>query len=251
MTGNFGRVPAVDWIKSKARKLQLPVLNLNNYQCNSLTKNAHAVNNYDEDDSSKELDLHSLIISSFNNEDQLIVSVDEVLEEIDDIMHEATISTTDSISMTVSTPSSATKSPDDCHARHKFSSSAIVQNLKSLSISQLNEYHVELEKIIQEFSSILIQELALRDELEYEKEVKNTFISVLLNIQNRKRQLHIDKKKGKAPQCPKFLTTVIPFDPHSGPLDVSHLQVLIKSEFCYSCSLNPNRFLKCSLEGNQ
>lgn len=211
--------------------MHLPVLNLNNNQHEQLTKNGHPVTNLDEDEISKELDLHSLIISSFNDEDQIVVSVDDVLEEIDDMMQEATLSSaTGSTSTAVSTPSSMTKSPDDSHTRQKLPSSLIVQNLKSLAISQLNEYYVELEKIIQEYSSSLIQELALRDELEYEKELKNTFISVLLNIQNKKRQLHIDRKKGKVAQSPKFLTTVIPYDPQAGSVDVSHLQVLIKSE---------------------
>jgi hypothetical protein len=39
---------------------------------------------------------------------------------------------------------------------------------------------------------------ALRDELEYEKELKNTFISLLLAVQNRRRQFHVEKKKFKA-----------------------------------------------------
>ena len=198
-----------------------------------MTRNGHPVTNLDEDEISKELDLHSLIISSVNNEDQLVVSVDDVLDEIDDMMQDTTFSsaTGTSTSTIVSTPSSLIKSPDECHTVHpKLASSDVVNNLRSLTISQLNEYLVELERIIQDYSSTLIHELALRDELEYEKELKNTFISVLLNIQNRKRQLHIDRKKGRTTQSPKFLTTVIPFDPQAGAVDVSHLQVLIKSE---------------------
>ena len=210
-------------------------MNLNKFQGDQLTtKNGLPVANCDEDELSKDLDLHSLIISSLNHEeDQVVVSVDDVLEEIDDMMQEGTFSSaTGSTSTAVSTPSSMTKSPDECHTRHKFSTPAMMQNLRSLSTSQLNEYHMELERIIQDYSSTLIQELALRDELEYEKELKNTFISLLLTIQNRKRQLHLDRKKGKANQSgPKFLTTVIPFDPQAGPADVSHLQVLIKSEY--------------------
>lgn len=232
LTGNFGNVPTVDWTKSKARKLQLPVLNLNKFQGDqSRTKNGLLVANCDEDELSKDLDLHSLIISSLSHE-EVVVSVDDVLEEIDDLMQEGTFSSaTDSTSTVVSTPSSMTKSPDECHTRHKFSTPAMMLNLRSLSTSQLNEYHIEVERIIQDYSSTLIQELALRDELEYEKELKNTFISLLLTIQNRKRQLHLDRKKGKGNQSgPKFLTTVIPFDPQTGPVDVSRLQVLIKSE---------------------
>lgn len=57
---------------------------------------------------------------------------------------------------------------------------------------------MEMEILIREFSETLISELALRDELEYEKELKNTFISLLLAVQNRRRQYHVEKKKGKS-----------------------------------------------------
>ena len=59
---------------------------------------------------------------------------------------------------------------------------------------------MEMETIIRELSETLITELALRDEFEYEKEMKNSFISLLLAVQNRRRQYHIEKKKGKAMQ---------------------------------------------------
>lgn len=54
---------------------------------------------------------------------------------------------------------------------------------------------MELEVLIREFSETLITELALRDELEYEKELKNTFISLLLAVQNKRRQYHVEKKR--------------------------------------------------------
>lgn len=64
-------------------------------------------------------------------------------------------------------------------------------------MSQLNELFMELEVLIREFSETLISELALRDELEYEKELKNTFISLLLAVQNKRRQYHVEKKRTK------------------------------------------------------
>lgn len=57
---------------------------------------------------------------------------------------------------------------------------------------------MEMEVLIRDLSETLISELALRDELEYEKELKNTFISLLLAVQNRRRQYHVEKKKNKA-----------------------------------------------------
>lgn len=70
--------------------------------------------------------------------------------------------------------------------------------LRSLSITQLNELYMEMELLIREFSETLIAELAYRDELEYGKELKNTFISLILAVQNRRRQFHVEKKKAKS-----------------------------------------------------
>lgn len=68
---------------------------------------------------------------------------------------------------------------------------------------------MELEVLIREFSETLIAELALRDELEYEKELKNTFISLLLAVQNKRRQHHVEKKKRPAhpPRSPNLAGT--------------------------------------------
>lgn len=116
---------------------------------------------------------------------------------------------------------------------------------------------MEMEILIREFSETLIRELALRDELEYEKELKNTFISLLLAVQNKRRQYHVEKKKnGKMTSStqslngqngatrpngistsstdPKYLTTVIPYHLDAGPPDNQGLQVITKSELSYS-----------------
>lgn len=43
----------------------------------------------------------------------------------------------------------------------------------------------------------ILAELALRDELEFEKELKNSFISHLLAVQTKRRQHNLDRKKNK------------------------------------------------------
>lgn len=90
---------------------------------------------------------------------------------------------------------------------------------------------MEMEVLIQELSETLINELALRDELEFEKELKNSFISILLAVQNKRRQYHVEKKRGKfqGPE-PKYLTTVIPYTMENGTPNNQNLQVLIKSK---------------------
>ena len=41
---------------------------------------------------------------------------------------------------------------------------------------------------MKDLSEELVSDLSVRDELEYEKELKNTFISLLLSIQSKRRQ---------------------------------------------------------------
>ena len=64
-----------------------------------------------------------------------------------------------------------------------------------MSGSALNELLADYELTIKELSETLVHELALRDELEYDKELKNQFISLLLTIQKKRRENNVDKKK--------------------------------------------------------
>ena len=84
----------------------------------------------------------------------------------------------------------------------------------------------------------------VRDELEYEKELKNTFISLLLSIQTKRRAsssgsgggsdlapagLHQASRSNKGQTGPyKYLTTVIPYQPEKGSPSLRNLQVLVK-----------------------
>lgn len=73
--------------------------------------------------------------------------------------------------------------------------------MRTLSIAELNELLEEVETAIRRYSEELVQQLALRDELDFEKEVKNSFISILIDVQNRQkehRELLRKKKKLKA-----------------------------------------------------
>ena len=72
-----------------------------------------------------------------------------------------------------------------------------VTGVKRLSVSELNELLEEIETAIKEYSEELVQQLALRDELEFEKEVKNSFISVLIEVQNKQKEHKETAKKKK------------------------------------------------------
>ena len=55
-----------------------------------------------------------------------------------------------------------------------------------------------METLIRGLSEELVQQLALRDELDFEKEVKNRFISLLITVQNRQKEhRQLLKKRGK------------------------------------------------------
>jgi len=215
ITGNFGNILPIDWSKSYARKVQLPVLSLNN---NLQDESSDDLSSEDEA-VANDLDLHTLILSG-PNVDVEPPTADEVIREIDDIMEEGT---------------SNECTPDSDHHK-EVHSPLLEEKLKTLNVTQLNEVYMELEMLIRDYSETLITELALRDELEFEKELKNSFISLLLAVQNRRRQYHVEKKRNSragntnknVTNEPKYLTTVIPYHLDNGPLSNQALQVLIK-----------------------
>ena len=59
----------------------------------------------------------------------------------------------------------------------------MVYYLNKKQIYSLLNLCEHFNRLIKDLSNVLIDELAKRDELDYEKEIKNTFITRLLNIQ--------------------------------------------------------------------
>ncbi|XP_073835233.1 fasciculation and elongation protein Unc-76 isoform X1 [Musca autumnalis] len=226
ITGNFGNILPIDWSKSYTRKMHMPTLNLgqntNNKQGGSSDVQTPADDLNSEDEAiANDLDMHALILHGLNNEpEEPIKSVEEVIKEIEYIIDEA---------------ESPTEEATTCEsevmekAKEVLGAPLYAEKLQYLSINQLNELYMEMEVLIQELSETLINELALRDELEFEKELKNSFISILLAVQNKRRQYHVEKKRGKfqGPE-PKYLTTVIPYTMENGTPNNQNLQVLIK-----------------------
>nr|CAD7587875.1 unnamed protein product [Timema genevievae] len=233
ITGNFGTILPIDWSKSYARKLHMPALNLNENK-EKFPSDDDLLDLSSEDEAvASDLDMHSLILSGLHQDQEPVKTADEVIREIDDMMQE-----TPSTECSPDSDGSLLDSSDTLDKGKEVLQSPLYEDkLKTLSLSQLNELYLELEVLIREFSETLIAELALRDELEYEKELKNTFISLLLAVQNKRRQYHVERKRSnrgsnalRTPNGldPKYLTTVIPYHLGSGPPDNQALQVLIK-----------------------
>ena len=59
-------------------------------------------------------------------------------------------------------------------------------------MNELSQILNDIELLIKDLSEELVSDLGIRDELEYEKELKNTFISLLLSIQSRRRACSAD-----------------------------------------------------------
>lgn len=224
ITGNFGNILPIDWSKTYARKIHVPTLQLNTSPGRFNFNEIHDLSSEDEA-VANDLDMHALILGGLHADADPIKTADEVIKEIDDIIDD---SVSDEGVMQCKTFEKAIE---------VLGSPLYEEKLRSLSITQLNELYMEMEVLIREFSETLISELAYRDELEYGKELKNTFISLLLAVQNRRRQFHVEKKKVKtqiksSPSIgvsmdPKYLTTVIPYNIDTAPENQT-LQVLIK-----------------------
>ncbi|XP_022703982.1 uncharacterized protein LOC111268967 isoform X2 [Varroa jacobsoni] len=212
LTGNYGNIMPIDWSKSYARKMQLDALNINE-QYNDCQTLRHSTDSSDEEDVDRDLDLHSLILSSLTSEPPAPVqSADEVIRQIEDIMAES-CSSDDGIASGETTPVN-TPGDRDSHSpaqaciqpsaacgetslRAQIAGLIRSDRLRSLSIAELVEVYSALEREVQSLSETLVAELAQRDELDFEKETKNTFISLLLTVQNKRRQFTIDRKRGR------------------------------------------------------
>jgi hypothetical protein len=232
---NVGNILPIDWLRTHAYQLQLSSLNISDTKDN-VGQTTYDLDLSEDEDLQQALDMHSLIVSSVHPEVPMFTAED-VIREIEDMLEEP-------------------PSPNVCSSEHSefFSSelskirersrariSVTRENVESMSATVISELYDELDALVRELSEDLVQELARRDELEYEKELKNQFIGLLLSIQRRQREL-IDSKRrnasskstegataygGNQPGC--YLTTLIPYSDSMVPPTVEHLQIYVKS----------------------
>ncbi|XP_016087166.1 fasciculation and elongation protein zeta-2-like isoform X1 [Sinocyclocheilus grahami] len=232
LTENYGNVMPVDWKTSHTRSLHLPTLNLR-------PQERGEVNNLDVSDDEElrdQMDMHTIIISCVNEEP--LFTAEQVIEEIEEIMQQSP----DDEEHESPSQFDLSLMSHELHAlTHSTSSSSYEERLRGLCVSELLESLEEVERQIRGFSEELIDQLAVREELDFEKEVKNTFISALIDVQNRQkehRELLKKKRKIKATGGDQisnrshvpgtYLTTVIPYGRSSGALSVEDLQILTK-----------------------
>ena len=157
------------------------------------------LNEDEEEELREQLDMHSVIVAA-NHEPFL--TAEQVISEIDFMLQDMTPDSG------YCDDQSNADTLDLRTRRVKYLSSSVPSDefdLKTQTIYSLNDFHEELNASIKDLSSLLVQvrrrrrvallghdwclflslsqELAVREDLEYEKETKNTFISLVLSIQ--------------------------------------------------------------------
>uniref|UniRef100_A0A8C5BAH4 WD repeat-containing protein 26 n=1 Tax=Gadus morhua TaxID=8049 RepID=A0A8C5BAH4_GADMO len=235
---NYGNVMPVDWKTSHTRSLHLPTLNLRPHKA----LDNQSLDLSDDEELREQMDMHSIIVSCVNNEP--LFTAEQVIEEIEEMMQESPDPEEDGSSITYQ--SDLSNLSEDLQAlKHSQSNSSYQDRLRQLSVCELTEALEEVESAIGRYSEELIQALALRDELDYEKEVKNSFISLIIDVQNRqKEQRELLRKRRKirstttiGPNGQRtasthvpgtYLTTVIPYEKKAGSPSVEDLQILTK-----------------------
>uniref|UniRef100_H3BCZ9 Fasciculation and elongation protein zeta 2 n=1 Tax=Latimeria chalumnae TaxID=7897 RepID=H3BCZ9_LATCH len=147
----------------------------------------------DDEELREQLDMHSIIVSCIN--DEPLFTAEQVIEEIEEMMQESPDPEDDE------TPTQSDRlsilSQEIQTLKQSSTNSSYEERVKRLSVAELNELLEEIETAIKDYSEELIQQLALRDELEFEKEVKNSFISVLIEVQNKQKEHREMVKKKK------------------------------------------------------
>ncbi|KAL3042165.1 hypothetical protein OYC64_020167 [Pagothenia borchgrevinki] len=136
------------------------------------------------------------------NEEPLITA-DQVIEEIDEMMENSPDP--------VETEEEEDEEEEESSRCSSSTSPSLLEEIRQLSLASNNNCSYEgltlmpssglvellqrVEATIREFSEELVGQLARREELDFEKEVKNTFITALMEVQNRQREQRDSSKR--------------------------------------------------------
>ncbi|XP_068094979.1 fasciculation and elongation protein zeta-1 isoform X2 [Hyperolius riggenbachi] len=120
-------------------------------------------------------------------------NVEQVIEEIEEMMQnspdpEEELEEEDNDLEEISTASDSVLLQEMQALSKTFNNNWSAERLQHMSGEELSQLLERVEQAICEYSEELVQQLARRDELEFEKEVKNSFITALLEVQNRQKE---------------------------------------------------------------
>ncbi|XP_041709306.1 fasciculation and elongation protein zeta-2-like isoform X2 [Coregonus clupeaformis] len=190
LADNYGNVMAVDWKQSRTHSLHLPTLKLEDKpRVDDVTLELS-----DDEELREQMDMHTIIVSCLN--DEPLFTAEQVIEEIEEMMQDSP-----DLEAEQNHPSQSDLSMLFLDIQLSSTNHSYEERERTLCVAELNELLEEVEIAIRRYSEDLIQHLALRDELDFEKEVKNSFISILIDVQNRQkehRELLKKKKKLKS-----------------------------------------------------
>ncbi|XP_035606421.1 fasciculation and elongation protein zeta-2-like isoform X23 [Oncorhynchus keta] len=185
LADNYGNVMAVDWKESRTRSLHLP---------NLILKDEPRVDDVtlelSDDELREQMDMHTIIVSCLN--DEPLFTAEQVMEEIEEMMQDSP-----DLGAEQNHPSQSDLSMLSLDIQRPRTNHSYEEREMTLCGAELNERLEEVEMAIRHYSEELIQHLALRDELDFEKEVKNSFISILIDVQNRQKEHRELRKKKK------------------------------------------------------
>lgn len=273
-----GLVQPLDWSSSHIRELQLPVLRLSVQSCPA-DKKSKASHKTDKQQLREQFDLHNLTgcdlyhhqsdadaDSDSEHQDCDVQTADEVIQELEEIMSDAVqqdaayndeleqqtgiiINESDlTLSEAVDDDNNDEVIQNACCdlvLQTSEDDSGRVSALKQMTLTELSDEIAHLEMTVQAYSENLLNQLNLREELLYGKEVRNTFISKTLEVQYKQEMFQQGKKSTegqfKVRRLPRsfsltnassaapgrYLTTVIPSGDGKAP-SLEGLQVLIK-----------------------
>ncbi|KAG8568245.1 hypothetical protein GDO81_013936 [Engystomops pustulosus] len=127
------------------------------------------------------------------NEEPLITA-DQVIEEIEEMMQnspdpEEELDEDDNDLDVISAHSDTVLLQEMQALSQNFNNNWTTEaGLQHMSVEELTQLLERVERAICDYSEELVQHLARRDELEFEKEVKNSFITALLEVQNKQKE---------------------------------------------------------------
>ncbi|KAL7073515.1 hypothetical protein ACQ4LE_006921 [Meloidogyne hapla] len=259
LTGNYGSLPPIDFHQSVIRRNQMAALDLKvpkqrNHDGTTPTgPSSLSDTDSGEDDDSEDksdtqrLDFHAAA-ASIGSDALPPVNADRVIEEIDDIIQAGDLMTRSLINTPRTLESfdsmySSMRSPNNCidaeqifNARQQIKSSELApisaEEISRYSQSKLITIVSEIEQIIQLYNEELVNELARRDELDYAKEVRNQFITLLIDVQEKRRKAGSLKKQKqketKSASKNNLCSVKIPYDNSQEVPDIRVLESLNK-----------------------
>ncbi|KAJ3598337.1 hypothetical protein NHX12_001848 [Muraenolepis orangiensis] len=240
LTHSYGWVTALHWKRSRTHSRYTADLGWTRQRESDLTTERSGVEEEEEEEEElrEQLDMHSIIVPCLNQEP--LFTAEQVIEELEEMIE-------DFLDME--------PLPLENHSYQEI--------LGSMNVAELNEVLGETEASILRFSGELVRELDLREEMDFEKEVKNGFISVLIDVQNRQKEHRESVRRRKKLRTPQnrpqttrgsrfsvegltsvfqngfrqtfggsgcddaqYLTTVIPYERRGDAPSIQELQVL-------------------------